>query len=189
MGHVSTADTLPMADLLVQVGHGSQSAFTQLYDATSARVHGLVCRIVVDRALAEEVTQEVFLEVWRTGPAFDPMRGSALSWLFTIAHRRAVDRVRSVSAARRRDEAYEARQVARDYDTTADQVDDRMCAERVRAAVSTLSDIQREAVELAYFGGLSHVEVAERLGIALGTAKSRIRDGLMKMRRELGGER
>ncbi|GGB45564.1 RNA polymerase sigma factor SigK [Flexivirga endophytica] len=188
MGDVAVRDIPALADLLRQVGQGDDAAFAQLYDATAARVHGLICRILVDRSISEEVTQEVFLEVWRTSPRFDSQRGSALSWLFTIAHRRAVDRVRSSEAARHRDTAYVATQGEPAYDSTAEQVDGTLRAETVRTAIGSLSPLQREAVELAYFEGISHVEVADRLGIPLGTAKSRIRDGLLKLRSTLGGE-
>ncbi|WP_245988719.1 ECF RNA polymerase sigma factor SigK [Flexivirga caeni] len=177
-----------LAGLLQQVGQGDEAAFTQLYDATAARVHGLVCRVVVDRAMSEEVTQEVFLEVWRTSPRFSPDRGSALSWLFTIAHRRAVDRVRSVNAARHRDATYVSTQSEPAYDSTSEQVTGSLQAVSVRAAIAQLSPVQREAVELAYFEGISHAEVAQRLGIPLGTAKSRIRDGLLALRAAFGGE-
>lgn len=190
IGGVSVNDPPPvtLTDLLRQVGRGDEAAFARLYDETAARVHGLVCRILVDRALSEEVTQEVFLEVWRTGPRFDPDRGSALSWLFTIAHRRSVDRVRSVEAARHRDTTYLATQGEPAYDSTAEQVHGSLRADSVRTAIAELSPVQREAVELAYFEGISHVEVARRLDIPLGTAKSRIRDGLLRLRATLGGE-
>lgn len=175
-------------DLMRAVASGDEAAFAQLYDDVSPRVFGLIRRIVVDPAIAEEVCQETFLDVWRQAGRFDPGRGSALSWIFVIAHRRSVDRVRAVSAARQREQAYGAGHLEREFDTTADQVGQRLDASQVRGALTAMSDVQREAVELAYFGGLSHAQVAERLGIALGTAKSRIRDGLLSMRRQLGGE-
>lgn len=177
-----------LADLMRRVALGDEAAFAQLYDQISARVFGLVKRIVADPALAEEVCQETFLDVWRQAGRFDPTKGAALSWIFVIAHRRSVDRVRSVAAARQRDQTYGVGHVDRDFDTTADQVGQRLDAEQVHDAMSAMSDVQRQAVELAYFGGLSHAQVAERLGIALGTAKSRIRDGLLTMRGQLGGE-
>ncbi|WP_446664759.1 ECF RNA polymerase sigma factor SigK [Flexivirga sp. B27] len=188
MGDVAVRNIPALADLLRQVGQGDDAAFAQLYDATASRLHGLVQRILVDRAMSEEVTQEVFLEIWRTSPRFDPARGSALSWLFTIAHRKAVDRVRSSEAARSRDTAYVATQAEPAYDSTAEHVDGTLRAETVRAAIASLSALQREAVELAYFEGVSHAEVARRLDIPLGTAKSRIRDGLARLRATLGGE-
>lgn len=188
MGPVAVRNVPALSDLLRQVGQGDDAAFAQLYDATAARVHGLICRILVDRAMSEEVTQEAFLEIWRTSPRFDPARGSALSWLFTIAHRKAVDRVRSTEAARHRDTAYVVTQNEPEYDSTAESVDGSLRATAVRMAIKELSPLQREAVELAYFEGISHAEVAQRLDIPLGTAKSRIRDGLLKLRATLGGE-
>lgn len=178
----------PLADLMRAVASGDEGAFGRLYDEVSPRVFGLVRRIVVDPALAEEVCQETFLDVWRQAGRFDPQRGSALSWIFVIAHRRSVDRVRAVSAARQRDQTYGTEHVEREFDSTADEVGQRLDADQVHSAMSAMSDVQRQAVELAYFGGLSHAQVADRLGIALGTAKSRIRDGLLSMRRQLGGE-
>ena len=178
-----------LADLLVAAGCGDEDAFARLYDATSARINGLVVRLVVDRAQAEEITQEVFLEVWRTSPRFDPERGSALSWMFTLAHRRAVDRIRSAQATRRRDEVYTRESQETSYDSTVDQVAAQLDAEQVRSALGTLGENQRQALSMVYFEGHTHAEVAERLGIPLGTAKTRIRDGLQRLRTAMGGER
>lgn len=168
---------------------GDQLSFAALYDATAPRVFGMVLRVLRDRAHAEEVTQEVFLQVWRTASSFDPSRGSALAWLLTLAHRRAVDRVRSVSAQSNRDVVYESLHTETPFDSTAESAQGRMEATEVRAALGTLSPIQRDAVELAFLDGLSHQEVSVRLGVPLGTAKTRIRDGLRRMRDELGGAR
>ena len=172
--------------LLKRSARGDQAAFATLYDATSARVHGLVLRVVRDRAQSEEVTQEVFLEVWRQASRFDPARGSALAWLMTIAHRKAVDRVRSAEAATRRDESYEHRNHAPAQDVTADTAHASLEAHRVRSAVKQLTDVQREAIELAYFGGYTHTEVAALLDLPVGTAKTRIRDGLIRLRDAIG---
>lgn len=188
MTGMAVRDVPALSDLLRQVGRGDERAFAQLYDATAPRLHGLVCRILVDRSIGEEVTQEVFLEIWRTSPRFDPDRGTALSWLFTIAHRRAIDRVRAVDASRRRDTAYVAADTRPAYDSTAEDAERAVGAATVHAAIDELSPLQRNAVELAYFEGISHAEVARRLDIPLGTAKSRIRDGLLKLRSTLGGE-
>jgi len=173
--------------LLERVSQGDQEAFAGLYDATSPRVFGLVLRILRDRAQAEEVVQEVFLQVWREAPAFDGARGSALAWMLTLAHRRAVDRVRSASAQSRREVVYESRHATAPYDTTSEKVESRWEANTVRLALGRLDDPQREAIELAYFEGLTHREVSERLGLPLGTAKTRIRDGLRKLRQQMGG--
>lgn len=179
------AGTDPAA-LLQLSARGDRAAFASLYDATSARVHGLVLRVVRDRAQAEEVTQEAFLEIWRTASRFDPERGSALSWLMTIAHRKAVDRVRSAEAASRREVTYEQQNQTIDHDTTADAAHASLEAHRVRAALAQLTEVQREAIQLAYFGGYTHTEVAALLDLPVGTAKTRIRDGLIRLRDTIG---
>ncbi len=172
--------------LLRSSARGDRAAFAGVYDATAARVHGLVLRVVRDRAQAEEVTQEVFLEVWRTASRYDPARGSAFAWVLTIAHGRAVDRVRSAEAANRRDVTYHQRNQTIDHDATADAAHASLEARRVRAALADLTDVQREAIELAYFGGYTHTEVAALLDLPLGTAKTRIRDGLIRLRDRIG---
>lgn len=165
---------------LVATGHGDPTAFAQLYDAFAPRVYGVALRTLRDPHQAEEVTQEVFLQVWRTSAGFDPARGTAGAWVTTLAHRRAVDRVRASVASRRRDHAEAAEQPM--HDTTADAVHDSLEARMVRGALADLSPLQRQAIELAYFGGHTHVEVSHLLRIPLGTAKSRIRDGLLRLR-------
>lgn len=175
-----------LAALLKRSARGDEAAFASLYDATAARVHGLVLRVVRDRAQAEEVTQEVFLEVWRQASRYDAGRGSALAWLMTIAHRKAVDRVRSAEAASRRDVAYEQRNQVPDHDVTAEAAHASLEARRVRSALDHLTDVQREAIELAYFGGYTHTEVAALLDLPVGTAKTRIRDGLIRLRDSIG---
>ncbi|HEY1117743.1 MAG TPA: ECF RNA polymerase sigma factor SigK [Acidimicrobiales bacterium] len=174
------------AELLNRSARGDQAAFAELYDATSARVHGLVLRVVRDRAQAEEVTQEVFLEVWRTASRYDSERGSALAWLMTIAHRKAVDRVRSAEASTRRDRTYHDRNHVVEHDVTAEAAHASLEARRVRTALTQLTGIQREALELAYFGGYTHTEVAALLDLPVGTAKTRIRDGLIRLRDTIG---
>ncbi|USQ75896.1 ECF RNA polymerase sigma factor SigK [Ornithinimicrobium cryptoxanthini] len=178
-----------LSRLLTASASGDQDSFAALYDATAPRVLGLVLRVLRDRAQAEEVTQEVFLQVWRTAGSFDSSRGSALGWLLTLAHRRAVDRVRSVVAQSRRDVAYESQSVTTPFDSTAEIAEGRLEATEVHVALGALTATQRSAVELAFFDGLTHSEVSERLGVPLGTAKTRIRDGLRRMRNELGGAR
>ena len=175
-----------LADLLLRSAKGDQISFAELYDATQARVYGLAVRVVRDPAQAQEVTQEAYLEVWRTASRFDVTRGSALSWLMTICHRKAVDRVRSAEAATRRDTTYHQQNHTIDIDTTADAAQASMEAQRVRGAMSSLTGVQREALELAFFGGYTHTEVAGILDIPVGTAKTRIRDGLIRMRDKMG---
>ena len=175
-----------LAELLRRSALGDETAFAALYDATSRRLFGLVLRIVRDHAMSEEVTQEVYLDVWRHCTRFDPERGSAISWLMTIAHRTAVDRVRASEASRRRDDAHAATHLDVEFDTTAESGQATLEAQRVRRALTTLTDAQRSAVELAYLGGYTHTEVARLLDLPLGTAKTRIRDGLIRLRDTLG---
>ena len=177
---------LNLAELLRSSSRGDQSAFARLYDATSARVHGLVLRVVRDPAQAEEVTQEAFLEVWRTAARFDSTRGSALSWLMTIGHRKAVDRVRAAEASSRRETKYHDQTQPVAHDETAEAVTATLEAQRVRHAMESLTAAQREAIGLAYFGGYTHTEVARMLDLPVGTAKTRIRDGLIRLRDTMG---
>lgn len=177
-----------LADLLQSSGRGDEQAFAKLYDAVSHRLHGLVLRVVRDPAQADEVTQEAMVEIWRQSARYDPALGSPLSWLMTIAHRRAVDRVRSAEASSRRDTTYHQRNQVIEHDSTAEAATQNMEGHRVRQALRSLTATQRGALELAYFGGYTHSEVATMLDIPLGTAKTRIRDGLIRLRDALGVE-
>jgi RNA polymerase sigma-70 factor, ECF subfamily len=180
-------DAVPdLGDLLRRSARADEAAFARLYDATAARLHGLAVRVVRDPAQAEEVTQESFLEIWRTASRFDPDRGSALAWMLTITHRKAVDRVRSAEASTRRDTSYHQQNQPIDHDATSEAAQASMEARRVRGAMSSLTEVQREAVGLAYLGGYTHTEVATMLDLPLGTAKTRIRDGLIRLRDALG---
>jgi RNA polymerase sigma-70 factor (ECF subfamily) len=185
-GGTATATGADLADLLRRSARGDEAAFAAVYDATARRLYGLALRIVRDPAMSEEVTQEVYLDVWRHCARFDEDRGSAISWLMTIAHRTAVDRVRASEASRRRDDAHAATSQDVDFDTTAESAHASLEAQRVRRALTTLTDAQRSAVELAYLGGYTHTEVARLLDLPLGTAKTRIRDGLIRLRDTLG---
>jgi len=175
-----------LAALLRQCARGNEESFAELYDLTSRRVHGLVLRVVRDPAQAEEVTQEVYLQAWRTASRFDENRGSALAWLMTLAHRRAVDRVRAAEAASRQDTTYHQSTHVVAHDATAEAVENSIEARRVRTALEQLTKVQREALELAYFGGYTHTEVATMLDLPVGTAKTRIRDGLIRLRDAMG---
>jgi RNA polymerase sigma-70 factor (ECF subfamily) len=172
--------------LLLRVARGDDEAFAALYDLVAPAVHGVVLRVVRNPALAEEVTQEVLVEAWRTAPRFDPGRGSARSWLVTMARRRAVDRVRSVQSAMERDTAAGLRDFERDVDVVAETVEVRLEQQQVRRCLGGLTDIQREAVSLAFYAGHTHREVAQLLGLPLGTIKTRLRDGLIRLRDCLG---
>ncbi|GAA1913453.1 ECF RNA polymerase sigma factor SigK [Nocardioides hwasunensis] len=186
LGAPSGGDAPRLADLLRRAALGDEAAFAEFYDATSARSYGLALRVVRNPAHAEEVTQEAYLDAWRSSARFDSGRGSAAGWLLTIVHRKAVDRVRSVEAATARDEGWNRDTTPVDHDQTAESAHASLDAARVRNAVATLTDVQRRAVELAYFGGYTHTEVATLLDVPLGTAKTRIRDGLIRLRDLMG---
>lgn len=168
--------------LLRQVARGDGAAFATVYDLTKARVYGLVTRVVRDPGYGEETTQEVYLEVWRTAAQYDPARGSPLAWLLTIAHRRAVDRVRAEQAGSNRESRYGAASAEPAADVVADSAiagDERR---RVTQCLEGLSDAQRQCIELAYYQGLTYSEVSQRLAANLSTIKSRIRDALRGLR-------
>lgn len=168
-----------------RAGRGDGSAFGELYDLTSRLVFGVVVQVVRDPAMAEEVAQEVYLELWRLAPRFDPGRGSARAWIAAIAHRRAVDRVRAEQARRDRDRR-DAERTVRPFDEVAERVTDDLDRTRLQRALGTLSRPQWEAVRLAYYGGMTYREVAVLLQVPEGTVKTRIRDGLIKLRDHLG---
>lgn len=180
------AGPVALARLLQRSAGGDESAFAELYDLVSARVFGLVRRVLRDPAQSEEVAQEVFIDIWRHCARFDADKGSPLAWMLTIAHRKAVDRVRSAEASRGRDETYGHANIEVSHDSTSESVVQRLDAERVHEALDTLTEAQRGALELAYLGGYTHTEVATMLGVPLGTAKTRIRDGLIRLRDTLG---
>ncbi|MBV9845773.1 MAG: ECF RNA polymerase sigma factor SigK [Kutzneria sp.] len=173
-------------ELLMQVARGSETAFEQLYDVVVGPVHGVVRRVVRDVAQSEEVTQECLVDLWRTASRYDPTRGSAVSWALTLAHRRAVDRVRSAQARADREQKAGAMAPGREFDEVADAVAIRLEREQVRRCLSTLTELQRESVMLAYYGGKTYPEVAELLKSPLGTIKTRLRDGLIRLRDCMG---
>ncbi len=181
----STVGTDGLTLLLQRAGRGDEAAFGQLYDELAGLINGVVRNVVRDPSQSDEVTQEVFIELWRLAPRFDDSRGSVKSWAVTIAHRRAIDRVRSEQASRDRMDRESAKRIV-EYDTVTDAVETTFEQVRVRRALHRLTDAQREAVELAYFGGLTYREVAILLDVAEGTVKSRIRDGMIRLRDELG---
>ena len=178
----------PIGELLRRAGRGDQSAFAELYDALSPLVYGVVLKVVRDPSQAEEVAQEVFVELWRLAARFDGTKGSAKTWTATLAHRRAIDRVRSEQASRVRQDRDANQALLPEHDSVAAEVESAFEQVRVRRALAQLSELQREAVELAYFGGHTYREVAVLLSVAEGTVKSRIRDGMIRLRDELGGE-
>ncbi|GHG59467.1 RNA polymerase sigma factor SigK [Sinomonas cellulolyticus] len=173
-------------DLMARVARGDQEAFGRLYDALAPLVHGLVLRVVRDPAQSEEVTQEVFLEVWQQARRFDADRGRVRAWITVMAHRRAVDRVRAAQAATDRDLRQGIRDYRESYDDVEHTVEVALESERVNMALESLTDVQRQAIRLAYYGGYTYGEVAETLGLPLGTVKTRIRDGMIRLRDVLG---
>ena len=175
-------------DLLTRTAAGDQAAFAALYDAMSARVYGLAVRVVRDGAQAEEVAQEAFVEAWRTAARFDAARGSAIAWILTITHRRAVDRVRAVRAATERERKVAAGDTRTPYDEVVEEVSAGLERAQVRRCLKTLTALQREAITLAYYEGYTYRDVAERLRTALPTIKARMRDGLIRLRDCLGVE-
>jgi RNA polymerase sigma-70 factor (ECF subfamily) len=177
-------DTDDLEQLLALVARGDQDAFESLYDKLSGPAYGLVRKVLRDPAQSEEVTQEVMLEVWRAAARFDPARGSATTWALTIAHRRAVDRVRSETASAEREQR--SARFPFSADDVAETVEASMDAEQVRRCLEGLTELQREAITLAYYGGFTYPQVATKLKVALGTVKTRIRDGLTRLGNCLG---
>ncbi len=180
------ADVPTTETLLARVATGDAAAFALVYDALAAGVFGTCLAVLRDRDHAAEVTQEVMVEVWRTAARFDARLGSARTWALTLAHRRAVDRVRAVQAQRNRDQRVLDEQVERPFDVVAEEVEESMDRERVRHCLDGLTPTQHEAVVLAYYGGRTYREVADQLAAPLATVKSRIRDGLIRLRDCLG---
>ncbi|MEU8136547.1 ECF RNA polymerase sigma factor SigK [Streptodolium elevatio] len=172
--------------LLVRVARGDSAAFEEVYVRVSPVVLGVVLRVVRDPAQSEEVAQEVLVEIWRTASRYDPERGSANAWVCTMAHRRAVDRVRSAQSAADREERAGRRDGSPAYDAVAEEVETRLEREQVRRCLASLTELQRESITLAYYGGYTYREVAELLDVPLGTVKTRLRDGLIRMRDCLG---
>ena len=173
-------------DLLLRVAGGDRAAFADLYDMLSSRAFGLILRVLVDRSQSEEVLQEVFLEIWQSAARFAPNKGQGRSWVLTIAHRRAVDRVRSAQASTDRDVRVGLRDIGVAFDGVAEEVELRIEGKRVSEALAALPDPQREAITLAYYGGYSQSEIAALVGAPLGTIKTRMRDGLSRMRARMG---
>lgn len=173
-------------ELVVRVAHGDENAFEQFYRHLSGPIFGLIQRILRDPAQSEEVAQEVFLELWRTATRYNTALGSVRSWAMMIAHRRAVDRVRSAQASSDRDNRAAQADVTRDYDEVTEVVIGKLERQQVRKCLDSLTDVQRESVKLAYYQGYTYREVSQLLDCPLGTIKTRLRDGLIRLRDCLG---
>jgi RNA polymerase sigma-70 factor, ECF subfamily len=177
-----------LESILGLVAGGDEAAFERLYERVAGMVFGVARRVTRDPAQAEEVAQEVLVEVWCTATRFDPARAAARTWILTMAHRRAVDRVRSAQAAADRDMRAGRLGPVPAFDEVAEVVEARLEHEQVRRALTTLTDLQREAVTLAYYQGRTCRDVAELLGVPSGTVKTRLRDGLIRLRDTLGAD-
>ncbi|WP_284750732.1 ECF RNA polymerase sigma factor SigK [Amycolatopsis sp. RTGN1] len=186
-----TSPDVPTApeELLGRSALGDEEAFALLYDQLVSPIFGTVMQVLRNRAQSEEVTQEVLLEIWRKAAQFDPARAKVSTWALTIAHRRAIDRVRSEQSARNRQERSDLLDMRRPYDDVAESTLSTVDRDLVRQALSVLTDLQRESILLAYFQGLTCREVADKLGVKIGTVKTRMRDGMIRLRDALGATR
>lgn len=172
--------------LIDRSARGDDDAFARLYDTTAPAVFGTVLRVVRDPAQSEEVVQEIFVDVWRHAARFDPSAGTGRTWILMIAHRRAVDRVRHEQASTDRERRASGRTVTRAYDDVVETVERSLEAEQVRRCLDGLTELQRESVTLTYYRGYTCPEVAKLLDTPLGTIKTRLRDGLIRLRDCLG---
>jgi len=183
----NSARHAPGGDLAAQIGlvaRGDIAAFDAVYERVAALVFGVARRVIRDPAQSEEVTQDVLLEVWRSASKFDAGRGSAMAWVMTLAHRRAVDRVRSVQRGSERERRIAAADIP--YDEVTEAVESSLERERVRRCLDSLTELQRESVTLAYYSGYTYGQVASLLGVPTGTVKTRMRDALIRLRDCLG---
>lgn len=180
-----TRSVVPSDELMIRVGDGDRAAFAQFYDETCKLVFSVVVRVLRDRAQAEEVTQDIYLEAWTTAARYDSAKASATTWIVTMAHRRAIDRVRSSQSSRNRDVKIGIRDLDREFDHVSEEVEVHSEFARARKALAALTALQREVVSLVYFDGYTQSELAEQLQVPLGTIKTRLRDGLLRMRAEM----
>jgi RNA polymerase sigma-70 factor (ECF subfamily) len=168
--------------LLWTSGRGDEAAFEALLGHFAPLVFGVALRVCDDRSLADEVAQEAFLDVWRTAARYDSAKGTAQSWIVTIAHRRAVDRVRAEQSRSRREGMSKVLLPMIEFDEVTEEVEAREERERLRGCLGGLTRIQRESIHLAFFDGLTHTQISAKLRVPLGTAKARLREGLGKLK-------
>lgn len=178
--------TATTAQLLAEVARGDERAFEQLYEHIAGSIFGLVQRVVRDTAQSEEVAQEVLVEIWRSATHYQPERGTVMTWALTLAHRRAVDRVRSAQATRERETRVGTQEQGRPFDEVSETVTSRWEQQQVRRCISTLTELQRESVQLTYYRGYTYREAAGLLEAPLSTVKTRLRDGLIRLRDCMG---
>ena len=176
-----------LVDLMARCATADQAAFRELYDLTKQRVYGIVLKVLRSPDHAQEVSQEVYVEVWKQASTYQADKGSVIAWMATMAHRRAVDRVRSVSSEVARDERYALIDQDRESDEVWDSVAQQYDVERVRDALARLTQFQRQSIQLAYYEGLTQSQIAKVLNLPLGTVKTRVRDGLRRLGDALGG--
>ncbi|MEV6315351.1 ECF RNA polymerase sigma factor SigK [Streptomyces sp. NPDC051776] len=185
--HTSATGEADLAELVGRVANGDERAYEQVFDALAGPVLGVARRILRDPGLAEDVAQEVMLDVWRTAARFQPDRGTVATWVMTMAHHRAVDMVRSERSAADREHLAAVRDLTGGLDDVAETVETRWERHQVRRCLHALTDVQRQAITLAYYQGLTCQEVAHLVHAPLGTVKSRLRDGLIRLRDCLDG--
>jgi RNA polymerase sigma-70 factor (ECF subfamily) len=177
------------AELMARVRARDANALRAIYDRHSSMVYGLGLRILKDQAEAEDLVQDVFLNLWRRAEAFDGARGAFLGWLVSLTRNRAIDRLRARRTQQKKADEFEV-EIQADVTPRATDPNETAYAGELRGAVAkalgVLPEAQRAALELAYFGGLSHTEIAEKLDAPLGTVKARIRQGMLRMRDLLG---
>ena len=183
MTRVLDLESVDADQLLDGVRAGDKVAFAELYDGLAPQVLGLATHILRDRAQAEEITQEVFVEVWQKAHTFDPARGSAKSWVLRLAKSRSIDRLRSWRSAQARDTEEFNNQLTTWVAPAEDEAQQRLESKELQDLIDSIGEPHRSALMLAYFGEYTHQEIAEATGVALGTAKTRVRDGLHKLRK------
>ena len=183
-GDLSGAPVWDLGEQLGLVARGDTAAFDAVYEQIASSVFGVVKRVIRDPAQSEEVTQDVLLDIWQDASKFDAARGSALAGVMMLAHRRAVDRVRSVQKEAERERRVATADIP--YDEVAEAVESSLERERVWRCLGSLTELQRESVTLAYYGGYTYGQVAGLLGVPTGTIKTRMRDALIRLRDCLG---